>query len=68
MPLSTRGALALSKMTRAWALLEGRDYAIPADVKAVLPYVCAHRLVRREGKHDPQKISDEIFEAVPADE
>ena len=68
MPLSTRGALALSKMTRAWALLEGRDFAIPADVKSVLPYVCAHRLVRREGKHDPRKISDEIFEAVPADE
>ncbi|MDX1296063.1 MAG: MoxR family ATPase [Sulfurimonadaceae bacterium] len=68
MPLSTRGALALAKMTRAWALLEGRDYAIPADVKNVLPYVCAHRLVRTEGRHDPEKIIDEIFEAVPADE
>jgi len=68
MPLSTRGALALSKMTRAWALLEGRDFAIPADVKAVLPYVCAHRLVRREGRFDPAKIADEIFEAVPVDQ
>ena len=68
MPLSTRGALALSKMARSWALLEGRDYAIPADVTKVLPYVCAHRLVRSEGKHDPQKITDEIFEAVAADE
>jgi MoxR-like ATPase len=67
-PLSTRGAMALAKMTRSWALLEGRDYAIPADVKQVLPYVCAHRLLRSEGKQDPQKIVDEIFEAVPADE
>ena len=68
MPLSTRGALALAKMTRAWAVMEGRDYAIPADVKCVLPYVCAHRLIRVEGKNDPEKIIDEIFEAVPADE
>ncbi len=67
-PLSTRGAMALARMTRSWALLEGRDYAIPADVRQVLPYVCAHRLVRREGKQDPRKISDEIFAAVPADE
>ena len=67
-PLSTRGAMALAKMTRSWALLEGRDYAIPADVKQVLPYVCAHRLLRSEGKQDPQKITDDIFEAVPADE
>lgn len=66
--LSTRGAIALSKMTRAWALLEGRDFATPLDVKTVLPYICAHRLVRHEGKHDIKKIIDEIFEAVSADE
>jgi MoxR-like ATPase len=68
MALSTRGAIALSKMARAWALLEGRDFATPLDVKTVLPYVCAHRLARHEGKHDIKKITDEIFEAVSADE
>ena len=67
-PLSTRGALALSKMSRSWALLEGRDFVIPSDVKTVLPHVCAHRLVRSEGRHDPKKISDEILAAVPVDE
>ena len=67
-PLSTRGALALSKMSRSWAFLEGRDYAIPADVKQVLPYVCWHRLVLREGRHDPLKAADAIFDSVPADE
>ena len=66
--LSTRGAIALSKMTRAWALLEGREFATPLDVKTVLPFICAHRLVRHEGKHDIKKIIDEIFEAVSADE
>jgi len=41
--LSPRGALALIAATRAWALLEGRDYVIPEDVQQVLPSVAEHR-------------------------
>jgi MoxR-like ATPase len=67
-PLSTRGALALAKMSRSWALLEGRAYAIPADVKRVLPFVCGHRLVGGEGGRDAGEIVDAVLEAVPADE
>lgn len=45
--ISPRGALALSRMARARAFVQGRDYVIPEDVAAVLADVCAHRLVLR---------------------
>ena len=42
--LSPRGLLALKRATQAWAMIEGRNYAIPEDVQAVLPSVAEHRL------------------------
>ncbi|PKM42799.1 MAG: AAA family ATPase [Gammaproteobacteria bacterium HGW-Gammaproteobacteria-1] len=42
--LSPRAGLALLAGARAWALLSGRDYALPEDVQAVLPQVVGHRL------------------------
>lgn len=43
-PLSPRAAQSLLAAARAWSLLEGRDFVIPADVQAVLPSVCEHRM------------------------
>ena len=42
--LSPRGLLALKRATQAWAFIEGRNYAIPEDIQAVLPSVAEHRL------------------------
>jgi MoxR-like ATPase len=42
--LSPRGALALLKSARAWALLQHRSHVVPEDVQAVLPSVVEHRL------------------------
>ena len=42
--LSPRGLLSLKRATQAWAFIEGRSYAIPEDVQAVLPAVAEHRL------------------------
>lgn len=42
--LSPRASLTLLKITRAWALLEGRDFATPEDMQTVLPAVAVHRL------------------------
>ncbi len=42
--LSPRAALMLLKITCAWALIHGRNYATPDDMQTVLPYVAAHRL------------------------
>ena len=42
---SPRGSLALVKLARAWALLAGRDYVGPDDVRAVAIPALAHRVV-----------------------
>jgi MoxR-like ATPase len=47
---SPRGAVALQKATQALAFLEGRDYAIPDDVKFLAPHVLAHRLIPAGGR------------------
>jgi MoxR-like ATPase len=42
---SPRGSLALYQLARAYALLEGRDFVLPDDVKAMAPSALAHRLL-----------------------
>ena len=42
---SPRGTQALTRASRAYALLEGRDFTIPDDVKAVAVAVLAHRVL-----------------------
>ncbi len=44
---SVRGSLALAKTARAWALLEGRDHVLPADVIDLFIPVLGHRLILR---------------------
>ena len=41
---SPRGALALMLTARSYAVIHGRDYVVPEDVKAVAPSVLAHRI------------------------
>jgi MoxR-like ATPase len=42
---SPRGSLALLKLTRAWAALQGRGYVIPDDVKRFARPALRHRLI-----------------------
>ena len=42
---SPRGSLTLFRLSQARALLEGREFAIPDDVKAVAEPALAHRLI-----------------------
>ena len=44
---SPRGSLALLKLARGSALLQGRDFVTPEDVKAIAAPALAHRLVLR---------------------
>ncbi|MBW4642300.1 MAG: MoxR family ATPase [Goleter apudmare HA4340-LM2] len=48
--VSPRGTLALQRATQALAFLLGRDYAIPDDVKFLVPHVLCHRLIPRGGR------------------
>ncbi|WP_347986106.1 MoxR family ATPase [Methylomonas sp. AM2-LC] len=43
--LSTRGLLAIMRCARVEAVIEGRDYLLPDDIKRVAPNVVAHRLL-----------------------
>src|SRR6266566_4874896 len=41
---SPRGALALMKLARGWAALDGRDFVLPDDVKTLAVPALAHRV------------------------
>jgi len=47
--VSPRGTVSLHRAAQAMALVEGRDYVTPDDVKHVALPVLSHRLVLREG-------------------
>ncbi len=44
MGVSPRGSLALLRACRSFALIKGRDYVVPEDIKAVAEPVLAHRI------------------------
>jgi MoxR-like ATPase len=43
--VSTRGALSLYRAAQALALIEGRQFVVPDDVKRLAPLVLAHRVI-----------------------
>jgi MoxR-like ATPase len=66
---SPRGSLALFKTAQARALLQGRDYATPDDVKALAQETLAHRLIigpaARIKDVDQRAVLDELLRSVP---
>lgn len=67
---STRASIWLMKASRARALIEGRTYIIPDDVKAVAPHVLRHRLQLRRDLIEEEEVTEdhiirETLEAVP---
>ena len=42
---SVRGAIALQRLASAWALVEGRAFVVPDDVRGLATTVLSHRLV-----------------------
>ncbi len=67
---SPRGSLALLLLARALAVIDGRDYVVPEDVKAVAVPALAHRIsLRPEAwmrRVDPAQIVQEIVNNTPA--
>ncbi len=68
--LSPRGALALTQAARASAMIDGRNYVVPDDVKDLAVSVCAHRLLTRSLTHDGSgtavdALFRKILETVP---
>ena len=68
MGVSPRGTLALMRAAKALACMEGRDYLIPDDVKALAPDVLSHRLVFAYGggrQEEARGLMEEILSRVP---
>jgi MoxR-like ATPase len=70
--VSTRGAVFLYRAAQAMALVEGRTYCLPDDVKRLVIPVFAHRIVVNPGiesfgrrTDDAKDILTEILEQVP---
>jgi MoxR-like ATPase len=66
--VSPRGTIALMKSSQAYALLQGRGYVLPDDVKYLAPYVLAHRMMltaeTKMSNHTPEDVVDSILERV----
>ena len=43
--VSPRGSIAMYKMAKAYALVNGREYVLPDDIKFLAPYVFGHRIM-----------------------
>ena len=67
--ISPRGALAVCRMCRSRALMEGRDYVLPDDVAYIFSDVCAHRLIlsakARITETSASDVLAEVLAAVP---
>jgi MoxR-like ATPase len=66
---SPRGSLALFRCSQARAALEGRDYVLPDDVKALAGPALAHRIIlgpaARLRDVDSENIVQDILKKVP---
>ncbi len=62
--LSTRACLGLIEAVKAYAMIQGREFAIIEDVQALFPYLVAHRLEPVNQSMAPELIGQQIIEAV----
>lgn len=65
---SPRASVAMLQASKAYALLQGRDFITPEDIKFVAPYVLQHRLIltaeaEMEG-HSPVKVTRRLIDKV----
>ena len=63
--LSPRGSLALMQAAQGSAILDGRDYVVPDDVKDLAVAVCAHRIQARSlANSDSVEGAEAIFRHI----
>jgi MoxR-like ATPase len=66
---SPRATMALYQASQAWAAIQGRNYVIPDDIKAVAPAALTHRLLiapqaQLRGR-SPGELVAELVDSVP---
>jgi len=69
--VSPRGSIHLSRAAQAYAMIDGRDYATPDDVKAVALPVLSHRVLEKrqrasaDGRVSVHQVLRKILQEVP---
>ncbi|MCS7253838.1 MAG: MoxR family ATPase [Armatimonadota bacterium] len=66
---SPRGSIGLMRMSQAWALMHGRNYILPDDIKELAIPVLSHRLILQHGATlrgiTQQKVVEDVIRSVP---
>jgi MoxR-like ATPase len=66
---SPRGSLALLKLSRVWAAMQGRDYVLPDDVKDYVQPALVHRLILEPDlwmkRHAAEDVLVDVLNLVP---
>ena len=66
--ISPRGSLAVCRMAKAYAYIEGRDFVKPEDITVIFTDVCNHRIIlspkARITEADEKKVLEEIMGQV----
>lgn len=66
--VSPRGSLTLLKACQTYAVINGRKYVIPDDVKYLAPYVLGHRMTGFSGAHQTERgyeLINNILSTIP---
>jgi MoxR-like ATPase len=61
---SPRGSLALLKLARSRAAMQGRDYVLPDDVKGLVGPVLCHRLILEPDLWMKRRAAENILEEI----
>ena len=62
--VSPRGALAVVRMAKAHAYLDGRDYVTPEDVQKIFTDVCSHRIILNPKARVAELTADDVLKQV----
>ncbi len=62
--VSPRGSLALLKLTRAWAAIQGRTFVVPDDVKRFIQPALAHRIILDPSLWDTKKSENTVLAEI----
>ena len=65
--VSPRGSQALLKCVQVHAILKGRDYAAPDDVKAMVKPVLAHRIILKNTSRMKESYNEQILDQIIRD-
>jgi MoxR-like ATPase len=62
--VSPRGSLALLKLARAWAAIQGRSFVVPDDIKQFIQPALAHRIILDPSLWDTKRSENTVLAEV----